>query len=67
MNLILILLITIQLQIIFLLYELSNFDHVLGLVSQATVSAGNRTHDPHANSLVYYPLVYQGTLCFKIV
>ena len=29
------------------IYEQRNFDHVLGVVSQTTVSGGNRTHDPH--------------------
>ena len=43
------------------IHELSNFDHVLGVVSQTRVSAGNRTHDPHANSLAHSPLDYQGT------
>ena len=38
-----------------------NFDLVLGVVSQTKVSDGNRTHDTHANSLVHYPLDYQGT------
>ena len=41
--------------------ELSNFDHMLGVVSQTRVSGENRTHDPHANSLANYPLDYQGT------
>ena len=31
-------------------------------MSQTKVSVGNRTHDPHANSLAHYPLDYQGTL-----
>ena len=44
-----------------IIYQLNNFDHVLGVVSQTGVSGGNRTHDPHANSLAYYPLNYQGT------
>ena len=45
---------TIQLQIIFeLYYELSNFDHVLGVVSQTRVSDGNRIHEPHANGLAH--------------
>ena len=30
---------------ILIIYQLSNFDRVLGVVSQATVSDGNRTHD----------------------
>ena len=41
-------------------YKLRNFDYVLGVVSQTRVSCGNRTLDPHANSLAYYPLDYQG-------
>ena len=36
--------------------SMSNFDHVLGVVSQTRASGGNRTHDPHVNSLAYYPL-----------
>ena len=47
---------------ILIIYELSNFDHLLGVVSQTRVSGGNRTHDPHANSLAHYTLDYQGTL-----
>ena len=43
------------------MYELSNFDHVLGVMSQSRVSGGKRTHDPYANSLVHYSLDYQGT------
>ena len=35
-----------------IIYELSTFDHVLGIVSQTTVAAWNRTHDPYTNSLV---------------
>ena len=50
---------------ILIIYELSNFDHLLGVVSQTRVSDGNRTHDPHTNSLAHYPLDYQGTQ-FKI-
>ena len=46
---------------ILIIYELSNFDHLLGVVSQTRVSGGNRTHDPHTNSLAHYPLDYQGT------
>ena len=38
------------------LYSNYNFDHVLGVVSQTRVSGGNRTHDPHTNSLAHYPL-----------
>ena len=37
--------------------ELSNFDHVLCVVSQTGVFAGNWTHDPQAN--IAYPLGYQ--------
>ena len=47
---------------IVIIYELSNFDHVLGVVSQIRASSGNRTHDPHTISLAHYPLDYQGTL-----
>ena len=43
------------------MYELSNFDLVLDVVSQTIVSGGNRTYDPHANSLVHYPLDYKAT------
>ena len=47
---------------ILIIYELSNFDLELGVKSQTRVSGGNRTHDPHANSLAHYPLDYQGLL-----
>ena len=47
--------------IILIRYELSNFDHVLCVMSQTRVFGGNRTHDPHVNSLAHYPLDYQGT------
>ena len=43
------------------LFILDNLDHTLGVVSPTRVSGGNRTHDPHANSLAHYPLDYQGT------
>ena len=33
------------------MYELSNFHHVLGVVSQTRVSGGYHTHDLHAVSL----------------
>ena len=46
---------------ILIIYELSNIDHLLGVVSQTRVSGGNRTHGPHTNSLAHYPLDYQGT------
>ena len=42
---------------ILIIYKLSNLDHVLSVVSQARVSDGNQTHDPHTNSLAHY----QGT------
>ena len=32
------------------------------VVSQTRVSGGNRTHNPHANSLAHHPLDYQGTV-----
>ena len=41
---------------IVIIYELNNFNHVFGVVSQTRVSGGNRIHDPHANSLAQYPL-----------
>ena len=44
-----------------IIYELSNFDHLLGVVSQTKVSGGNRTHNPNANSLAHYPMDYQAT------
>ena len=34
---------------------------MFGVVPQTKISAGNRTHDPDANSLAHYPLGYQGT------
>ena len=43
-------------------YDLSNFNHVLGAVSQTKTFGGSRTYDLHANSLAHYPLDYQGTL-----
>ena len=46
---------------ILIIYELRNFDHLLGIVSQTRVCGGNRTHDPHTKSLAHYPLDYQGT------
>ena len=50
---------------ILIIYKLSNLDHVLGIVSQTRVSGGNQTHDPHANSLIHYPLDYHSTLSTK--
>ena len=47
---------------ILFIYELSIFDHLLGVVSQTRDSGGNRTHDPYTNSLAHYPLDYQSTL-----
>ena len=44
------------------IHELSNFDHVLGVVLQARVSGRNRTYDPHFNSVAHYSLGYQNTL-----
>ena len=49
---------------ILIIYGLSNFDQLLGVVSQARVSGGNRTHDPQTNSLAHYPLDYQATHFF---
>ena len=43
------------------IYELSNFEHVLSVVSQTRVLVGSRTHDLYANSLAHYPLDYHGT------
>ena len=48
------------------IYDLSNLDHVFGVVSQTRASEGNRTHDPHANSLAHYLLDYQGALTLKL-
>ena len=44
-----------------IIYVLSNFNNVLGVVSQTRVSDRNGTQDLHVNSLVHYPLYYQGT------
>ena len=46
---------------ILIIYELSNLDHVLVVVSEIRVSGGNRTHVHHANNQAHYPLDYQGT------
>ena len=40
---------------------LCNYDHLFGVVSQARVSGGNRTHNPHANSLAHFAL--ENNLC----
>ena len=47
---------------ILIIYELSNLDHVLSVVSQTRLSGKNRIHIPPANSPAHYPLGYQGTL-----
>ena len=50
---------------ILIIYELRIFEYVLGVMSQilvSGVSVGNRTDDPHANSLAQYLLDYQGIL-----
>ena len=41
------------------IYSLSNFDPVLGVVSQTRDSDGNRSHNTHTNSLAQIPLDYQ--------
>ena len=46
---------------IFIYYELSNFDHLLGVLTQTRVTGGNRIHAAYANSRTHYPLDYQGT------
>ena len=46
---------------ILIIYELSNFKYVLGVMSQTRVTDGNRTHDSLANGVAHYPLDYQGT------
>ena len=45
-----------------IIYELSNFDHMLGVVSQTTDSGGTRTNNLHTNNLAHYALDYQDTL-----
>ena len=35
------------------MYELRNFDHVLGVMSHTKISVANETHDPYANSLAH--------------
>ena len=39
-----------------IIYEQSNFDHVLAVVSQIRVSGGNRTHD--RNFFKHVPFIY---------
>ena len=51
---------------ILIIYELNNFNHVLGVVSQAKVPGGSRTYDYHANSLAHYPLDYKDTQALKL-
>ena len=51
---------------IIIMYELSNFDHVLGVVSQTRVSGGNRTHDSHDNGTVFFFLCFLNILIFLI-
>ena len=46
---------------ILIIYELSNFDHVLDVMSQTRLSSGNQTHETHTNSLIHYPLYYYFT------
>ena len=46
---------------ILIIHELSNFDHVLSVVSQTRASGGKRSNDPHPNSLADYPLHYHCT------
>ena len=43
---------------ILIICKLSNFKHVLGVVSHTRVSGGNRNHDPHNNSPANYPIYY---------
>ena len=38
---------------ILIIYELSNFAHLLGVASQNRVSGGNRTNDPHTNGVFF--------------
>ena len=37
---------------ILIIYDMSNFDHVLCVVSQTKVSGGNWIYDPQAGSIV---------------
>ena len=41
---------------ILIIYELSNFEHLLGAVSQTRVFGLNRTHDLHSNSIAHHQL-----------
>ena len=43
---------------ILIIYKLSNFDHVLRVVSQTRVYGGNRSYDSHSNSFGHCPLEY---------
>ena len=48
---------------ILIIYELSNFEHVLGgIMRQTRVSGGNPNLDPHVNIVAHCPVHYQGTL-----
>ena len=40
---------------ILIIYELSNLDYLLGIVSQTRDSGGNRTYDPHTISPITIP------------
>ena len=42
-----------------IIYELSNLDHTLGVVSQTRASSGNRTHDAHAKLTIKYNIVIE--------
>ena len=46
---------------IVIIYELSNFDYVLSIVSQTRVSGGNRTYGPNVDNPPHYSLDYEGT------
>ena len=41
---------------ILITYELSNFCHVLGVVSQTRISGGNRIYDPYPNGVFFSSL-----------
>ena len=46
---------------ILIIYKLSKFNHVFGVVSQTRVSGGNRTHNPNDKNLTHYSPDCQGT------
>ena len=52
---------------ILIIYNQSNWDLMLGVVSQIRASVGDRTQDLHANWLALYPLDYQGIQIIKNV